>query len=1015
QAWVAYCSRPWSKTTIDDYLQEQDSQALSRFTQIDIQKLKDSPSEATGNRAVPFKDIFGSSYQTYQAENSKVLEFRFDEHLDNFESVHGFTRLKDQKLKYVLHTNQLYQGDKPISCGVVLEDTLGIAEELNSQRVSHLHVFTPQEDSHAPSKAKSLMPFDRDETEVYQRRGEALYNQVNPKLKRMFKYYQADMFKKRTILQLMENYRTSIEEAYDTEIARLQEHYEYLKNIDAAYDSGNEFLQKVEYEIKDTESEKAKKIEKINQQINHGEVNKFKDELESEFKEITHYYKEWSQDYFTYVRWLFGDAKFISPYSKIKPTSFNQNHFWQKEFDFSNDTSSLIHIKEIIQILIDSTHAEVRFEEDDALWDELLSNPASIFYIVEHKNNQGIDLEAMAFLDLDTDTPIKWRDVISQSTGFASAYNAHQEQKTQTTKSNKEQALLKTKESLELEIEKKQQEINAKQEALNQHQNYDPQAHYKLQKIRNQKISELNRLKKCLNSINDKLAEMASAPIVIMDAGKNRYLHELGLKKYTLLKTNKQYQPIEPRLKLLDTFSYLSDLGGHPVEFTMQVRQDKIRQVYALLTQLQGSFFRENSLTGPEIAFLEKFDVTDPKYDVGSKKPTTQKFTFTLCFPDEFSKGIVVSYLKNKEILNPYDFKNFLTSKMAGYVTFVNRTTVLQRKIDMVNQQKSRNDEAIHQSNENKREDKIKQREINREIEAMNQSEMEKAKIEKKIKIQEQIKDTRQSAKAVKLSYGVNAIMGVISMLNIHDNLKAWDTVKEGESQDKKMHQLAIDLGSLALLSVDSVALCRDIKLKMQLVKAMRSTVSGTLVPEIKAKQMLNTLISKTVAKAFAAITIFEALGELKSALGMWNMEDKDYMIARIGGSISSIIGSILLLTQTPLFIVAGAFLLLISLYAFAYSKKYDNFTPIDHWLNRCYFGVQEEFAYLGYGAYHEEQEAFVGFGQSVNDYLVAVSGIDTFMIFKKPSSFSGMKLHHRHLYFYLTYPNNATIAHLPL
>ncbi|WP_176701977.1 hypothetical protein, partial [Gilliamella sp. wkB18] len=241
------------------------------------------------------------------------------------------------------------------------------------------------------------------------------------------------------------------------------------------------------------------------------------------------------------------------------------------------------------------------------------------------------------------------------------------------------------------------------------------------------------------------------------------------------------------------------------------------------------------------------------------------------------------------------------------------------------------------------------------------------------------------------------------------------DTVKEGESQDKKMHQLAIDLGSLALLSVDSVALYRDIKLKMQLVKAMRSTVSGTLVPEIKAKQMLNTLISKTVAKAFAAITIFEALGELKSALGMWNMEHKSYFIARTGGAVLLGAGAIFLLASSSIVIGLGVILSLWGLYLIASSKKYDNFTPIDHWLNRCYFGVQEEFTYLGYGAYHEEQEAFVGFGQSVNDYLVAVSGIDTFMIFKKPSSFSGMKLHHRHLYFYLTYPNNATIAHLPL
>ncbi|OCG15862.1 toxin VasX [Gilliamella sp. WF3-4] len=1012
QAWVAYSSQPWPKKTLDDYLKEQDSQVLSRFTKIDIQNLKDSPSDATGKRAVPFKDIFGYSHEHDDNNKSKVLEFRFgDQGLDNFKSAHPFISLKKQRQKFANYANILYLRCGPISCGVVLEDTLGIAEELNSQRVSELHIFC----SDAPKQAEPLLPFNGDETKAYQQRGEQMYNRVNPRLKNLFKYYQPDMFKKRTILQLIENYRTSIEDAYDTEIARLQEHYEYLKDINAAYDSGDDFLRKVENEIKDTESEKAKKIEKINQHINHGEVKKFKNELETEFKEITRYYEEWSQDYFTYVRWLFGDTKFVSQYSKIKPTSFNQNHFWQREFDFSNDTSSLIHIKEIIQILIDSTHAEVRLDEDNALWDELLSNPASIFYVIEHKNNQGIDLDALAFIDLDTDTLVKWRDIIDKSTGFASAYNTHQEQKNQNKQTDKEKELQKEKERVELDIEKKQQEINAKQEELNKNRQHNPQEHSKLQKIRDQKIKELNQLKSFLASIDRKLAEMANTPSAVTHVDKNRYLHQLALKKYTVLKTNKQHQPIKPRLKMLDTLSYLGDLGGHPVEFSMQVRQDKIRQVYALLTQLQGSFSRENSLTSQEIAFLAKFDVTDPKYDVGSKKPTTQKLKFTLCFPDEASKSLVVNFLKNKQILNPNDFKNFLTSNMADYVTLINRTTVLQDKIDKVNQQKSSNDEAINESNEKKREDKIKEREINRETEAMNQREMEKAKIDEKLSTHEQVKTTRQSAKAAKLSYGANAISGVVTLLNIYDNLKEWNTVKEGESQAKKMRQLAIDLGSLALLSVDSVAIYRDIKLKMQLVKAMRSRVATTLVPEIEAKLTLNTLISKTVAKAFAAITLFDALGELKSALGMWDMEDKKYFMARVGGAVLLGASAIFLLASSGFVIVFGVIFSLVGLYLIALSKEYDNFTPIDHWLNRCYFGVHKEFAYLGYDAYHEEQEAFVGFGHSVNDYLVALSGIETFIIFKKPSSFSGMKLYHRHLYFYLTYPNCAAITQKPL
>lgn len=1009
-AWVAYTSQPWSEKTINDYLKQQDSKILSRFTKINIKQFKDSPAEATGNRSVPFKDIFGSNYQESNNDDSKVLEFRFgDKGLNNFKSVHPFISLKSQKQKYAIHVSQLYNGDKPISCGVVLEDTFGIAQELNSQRLSQLHIFTNQEDNKDNQKSElndqqcdvvSL----KDATQVYQKRGEQLYKSVNPILKKRFKYYQPDMFKKRTILQLIENYRTSVENAYDTEIARLQEWYDYIKDIDAAYDSGNDIFYKAQNDIAKAESEKAEKIKKINEQLDNKKIDSFKGELETAFADIEKYYQEWSQDYFTYVRWLFGNAQFVSKYSKIKPTTFNQAPFWQQEFDFSTSIRALSYIKEVLQILLDSTHAEVRLDEDNALWDELLSNHNSIFYVIEHQNNQGINIDAPAFVNLDNNTSLKWRDVISNSTGLVLAYNTYQAEKTQNTQTDKEKELQKAKERVELDIEKKRQEINAKQEELNNNRKYNPQEHKKLQKIRDQKIKELKQLNEHLASINHQLAEMAEGNSVMTDVGKNRYLHQQALKKYSVLRTHKQFQPIEPRLKQLDSLAYLGDIGAYPVEFTKKVRPEKIRQVYSLLTQLQGGLFRENSLTGPEIAFLKKFDVTDAKYDVGVKKPTTQTLKFTLCFPDEVSKGLVVGFLKNKEIVNPNDFKNFLATKMPDYVTLVNRQAVLEGKIDITNRQKASNDEAIHQSNQNKRDDKTREYEIKKETEAMNQEENNKIKIEQNQSRYEQAKRTRQNVKAARLNYTVNAVMGVITMLNILDNIKTFEKIEESNPQKQKQRQLAIDLSSLALLSVDSIAIYRDIKLRMQLVKAMRSKVTKVAVPKIENLLESNTIISKSIARAFAFITVLEALGELKSAFGMWNMEDKRYFVFRVAGSFALGFGAIFLLAGSSFVIGGGVILLLAGIYLIAISKKYDNFTAIDHWLNRCYFGVQKEFDFLGYDAYHEEQNSFVGFGHSVNDYLVAISGIDTFMMFKKPSLYNGMKLYHRHIYFYLQY-----------
>ena len=297
----------------------------------------------------------------------------------------------------------------------------------------------------------------------------------------------------------------------------------------------------------------------------------------------------------------------------------------------------------------------------------------------------------------------------------------------------------------------------------------------------------------------------------------------------------------------------------------------------------------------------------------------------------------------------------------------------------------------------------------------MNQKENEKIKIEQNQSTYEQAKLTRQNVKAATLNYTVNAVMGVITMLNILDDIKAFEKIEEGKTQKQKQRQLAIDLSSLALLSVDTVAIYRDIKLQMQLLKAMRSTTAKASIPEIKNLLKSNGIISKSIAGAFAFITVLEALGELKSAFGMWNMEDKRYFLARLFGSLALGAGAVLLLSTVTFVIGIGVILLLMGMFLIAYSKKYDDFTAIDHWLNRCYFGVQKEFAYLGYDAYHEEQNSFVGFGHSINDYLVAISDIDTFIMFQKPSHYPGEVLDHRYIYFYLQYPNYLSSSKKPL
>lgn len=1015
-AWVAYTSQPWSEKTIDDYLKQQDINALSRFTKINIKQFKDSPAEATGNRSVPFKDIFGSNYQESNNDDSKVLEFRFGEQgLNNFESAHSFISLKNQKQKYASHASQLYKGGRPISCGVVLEDTFGIAQELNSQRMSQLQIFINQEDDKNNKKNElndqQCEVFSlKQATQVYQKRGEQLYNKVNPILKKRFKYYQPDMFKKRTILQIIENYRTSVENAYDTEIAQLKEWYDYVKDIDSidVDDSGNFVKNKALNDLANAESEKAKKIKEINERLNNEKIKIFKGELETAFADIEKYYQEWSQDYFTYVRWLFGNAKFVSKFSKIKPTTFNQVPFWQKEFDFSTDILALNFIQEVVQILIDPNHAEVNFDESNALWDELLSNHNSIFYVIEHHNNQGINLDEPVFVNLDDNTQLTWRDVISRSTGTVAAYHAYQAEQTKKNLTDKEKELLKTKERLEADIQTKQVEINDNQIKIKNNP-YNEIEHKKLLKIRDQKTKELIELEKQLASTNEQLAKMAGENSLFRNIGKNRYLHELAQKKFANLKTHIQFTPILSRLKELDSLFYLGNIGAYPVEFTKQVRPDNIRQVHALLTQLQGSLFRENPWTGPEIAFLKNFDVPDAKHEAAVKKTATHPLKFTLCFPDEVTRNLIVDFFKNKEIINPNKFKDFLATKMAKYVTLVTAQAKLKIQTQKTKEVLATTEGAINQSNQNKIDKDASILDIETAEKTINQNNSEIEVVKLNEKKQQALKELKLGRNAVKLSYTVNAVMGVITMLNIFDNIKALGEIEEGKTQKQKLRQLGIDLSSLALLSVDTVLIYKNINLQMQHLKALRS--AKALVPEIESLLKSNTMLSKCVAGAFAVITIVEALGELKSAFGMWDMEDKTYFWARLSGSVLLGVGAVLLTIVSFWIIGVGVLFLLAGTFLIAYSKKYENFTAFDHWLNRCYFGAHDEFALLGYDAYHEEQHSFVGFGHAVNDYLVAISDISTFIMFKKPSHYPGEKLEYRYIYFYLHYPDYSSTS----
>lgn len=278
----------------------------------------------------------------------------------------------------------------------------------------------------------------------------------------------------------------------------------------------------------------------------------------------------------------------------------------------------------------------------------------------------------------------------------------------------------------------------------------------------------------------------------------------------------------------------------------------------------------------------------------------------------------------------------------------------------------------------------------------------------------------------------ISGVVGAITLNNLWENLKEWGKPKEGEGEMQLDRQLATNLVSLVLMGSDLTTQYRDIKFKMQLLKATRA---GTGIVEIEGRMALNNIIMKSVARAFAAITVLDAIGELKSAFDMVNMEDKSYFRARIYGSIGLVTGAILLAISNPFTFIGGIILLIAGTVAIMFSKEYDNYTPIQHWLNCCCFGKQKELEYLRDSAYHEEDYSdHSGFGRSVNDYMIVIYGIETFVRIKPlynppqhsyPANYydkNTANAMQRHIYFYVNIaefaennPNESLTAHIRL
>lgn len=1014
-AWVAYVSQPWSSETINQYIKEQDKLALSRFTHIDITKLKDDPNQATNNRAVPFADIFGKADDTESVSN--VLEFRIKKDpLTNFKSAHPFVSLYNQKRLFAYHVNQLSDS----SCGVVVEDTFGIAEELNSQRLSHLHIFnekplTDDELKLAEESIDNLDDIDK-ETKIYEQRAKNMLKTINPDLQQRFKYYEAGMLKKRMIFELMTQYRQSIVTSYDREIAKVEEVIEKVVN------SGNDHVgyngipvsAGMRARIGRLSSDKKQALDDFDDCVNQDTIQNFTSELESAYNEVVNYCREWSQDYYTYVRWLFGKQEFISDYGEAKPSSFNLVHFWQREFDFSVETALMAHVTEVTQILLDSTHSEIKFANDSALWDELLSNPESIYYIIDYNNPKGIDRDEEVYVELTDNRLLKPNDIISNVLNFTPVVNKVIEEVNKEALKRKQYILEQNKAQLEAEIKINQQKIEqleSKKKSIPVHNQTEIQELIKAKRKYNAEIQTLN---KELEKVNQQMSEMAQPNVSNLgqSANRNDLLNNTALKKQAVLIKDKLHIPIKSQWMRLNAFDQLARIGAMPVEINIQIKPENIAKIQNLITQMQRGFFNRGLYHPHEQEFLQNFDIDEKVTKTGTTK--TRKAKFTLCFPDKVTRSLFVEFIKKTNgILNPYELKKFIESAYKDYFKLIYKQKNLQAQLENATKNKTSINEKINQGSSKNTSNKTTK--INQKIEKIgdfsNKNKIDLETVINKIELEGVNSEIKIGKITFAINLAVDAISCVVTLMNIKDTLKEWGVAKEGSGEQKVKVQLIKDVVSLALMSIDLTSQYQNIKLNKQLENAINTNKQA-----IRSQLKLNTLINKTVSRVTAVITVLEAIGELKSAFDMVDMEDKTYVTYRFLGSIASIIGIVIALIGTLVTIIIGVALMIGGALAIIFSKKYDKFTPIQHWLNRCYFGKQAELEYLGYDAYHEEDRySHSGFGLALNDYIVMLYGIQTFI--RLQSLYNGApvvsigdsaNMFQEHIYFYVDIPDFA-------
>ncbi|AWH87231.1 T6SS effector BTH_I2691 family protein [Limnobaculum parvum] len=433
--WVAYSRRAWSEKVRLKYTSADAD--LTRFTQVTIND---------GSKAEPAKLSPGRSFDFDKLINGeiKLLEFENETLKGKFDTAHNFNSLAKKGTKDKLNNIAAHLAKKNnCKVGVVLvEDTFGLAEEFNKQRLINCEplIMPAWEqaklmddniqkafkdyaentdamgnkrngqsaiDSYMDRALDGKLPLKKLSEELFK----VFQNPPNTSAKltsaRVPDYFKQDLVYRRKIMSCINGYKSGLQDYFDEKFTQPQYRDFSSTTGDPRGDAYNakekarllsEGWEEVTLPPTDKVSsltpktrlvltpEKAaefgfkKEWEKLQKRLSTDKLDTFEKDNNAAFKRLLSEIEQHNYDYLMYVTWLFGSESKPST-EAIKVKRYNSVEFWLIECESDGLDAHKGYIDDAIAMLKGNVTL-AKLPEQYAIWDSLMRNDKTFYFHV---------------------------------------------------------------------------------------------------------------------------------------------------------------------------------------------------------------------------------------------------------------------------------------------------------------------------------------------------------------------------------------------------------------------------------------------------------------------------------------------------------------------------------------------------------------------------------------------------------------------------------------------------------